>query len=159
MRYDLRIFATSNTIDDPRFELICSERFVGAIPTSHPLANCDSIKLADLQDEPFIIYKYEHHEEIIQSMCCSAGFTPRVGMTFGMTAHHGLYRAISEGMGCTIVPELVSRADWNLSKVKLIPFDDVTRTRNVYAVSASNDPFNADCRFVLDVIKSRLLFA
>lgn len=157
MRYDVRVFSTLSIIDDPRYELICSERFVAALPANHPLANRDAIRLADLKDEAFVLFKYEHHEETLFSMCNAAGFAPRISMTFGMTAHRGLYRAISKGLGCSIVPERVSRAEWDPEKVALVPFTDITRVRHVYATTPDGEPMNEDSRFVVDTIKNRLV--
>ena len=156
MRYDLRIFATSNRIDNPAFELIASERFVAALPAGHHLADRDSIPLTALKDDEFVLFKADHHEQTIFSMCSEAGFAPRISMTFGMTAHRGLYRAIAEGLGCSIVPERVSRAEWDPQKVALVPFSDITRIRNVYATTPDGGPFDDNCRFVVDTIKSRL---
>ena len=156
-RFDVRVFSTESFIEDDRHELLCTERFVAALPASHPLAEKDSIRLAQLADDPFIVFTYDHQEELLFSMCAEAGFVPRIAMSFGMTAHRGVYRAICKGIGCAIVPELVSRAEWDPEKVALVPFTDVSRTRNIYAVSSDGLPLNDDCRFVIDTIKNRLV--
>lgn len=157
MRFDLRVFSTQNTIDDPRAELLFSERYVAALPASHALANRETIALSELKDEPFVLYRFEHNEETLFGMCEEAGFVPRIGISFGMTAHHGVFRAVSEGVGCAIVPELVSRAEWDATKVALVPFSDITRIRHIYATTPDGDPINDNCRFILDTIKKRLL--
>ena len=156
IRYDVRVFATLNVIDDPHYELICSERFVAALPANHPLAKEESLRLTDLQDDSFILFKSEHHEQTLLEMCNEVGFAPRIGMTFGMTAHRGLYRAISKGLGCSIVPERVSRAEWDPEKVALVPFSDIQRVRHIYATTPDGKPFDENCRFVVDTIKARL---
>lgn len=156
-RFDVRVFATYNTIDDPRYELLCSERFVAALPANHRLATCDSIRLTDLKDEPFIIVRHDHHEETIFTMCNEAGFVPRIAMSFGMTAHRGLYRSICKGIGCSIVPELVSRAEWDADKIALVPFSDIQHVRHIYATTYDGSPLDDDCRFVVDTIKNRLV--
>jgi len=156
-RFDVRIFATTSIIDDPRYELICSERFVAAFPVNHPFAQRESIRLADMKDESFIIVKNDHQEETIFTMCNEAGFAPNIAMSFGLTAHSGMYRAISKGLGCSIVPELVCKAEWDPDKVALVPFTDIQRVRHIYATSFDGSPLNDDCRFVVDTIKNRLV--
>lgn len=156
-RYDVRFFATLDVIDNPSYELICSERFVAALPASHPLASAESIHLAELRDELFVVFKYDQHERTIAELCGECGFTPRIGLSFGMTAHSGLYRAISENLGCSIVPERVSRAGWDPDKVALVPFSDVHRIRHIYATTPDGGPFGEGARFVVDAVRSRLL--
>ncbi len=156
MRYDLRMFATTNVIRDSRCELVCSERFVAALPASHPWANSPSIRLSDLKNESFIIYRTEQHEQALFEMCDQVGFAPRIGMTFGNMAHHGLHRAIEAGLGCSIVPELVSRSEWNPEKVSLIPLSDIERVRHIYATTADSSPIEGEARFIVDTIRDRL---
>jgi DNA-binding transcriptional LysR family regulator len=157
MRFDLRVFATLNKIEDPRTELVFSERYVAALPAKHPLAKRESIALSELKDESFILYRFEHNEETLFGMCEEAGFVPHISISFGMTAHRGIFRAVSEGVGCAIVPELVSRAEWDPAEVALVPFSDITHIRHIYATTPDGEPMNPDCRFVIDTIKSRLL--
>lgn len=159
MRYDVRVFATSSVIDDDAYELMCTERLVMALPANHRFAGSESVRLADFRDEPFVLYRYEHHEQTVFGMCGEAGFTPRISMSFGMTAHRGLYRAISEGLGCSIVPELVSGAEWDAGKVSLVSISDIRRSRRIYAMTPDRKPMSADARFVIDTIKNRLVGA
>jgi len=156
-RFDIRIFATSSLIDDPRYELLCTERFVAAFPADHPLAHEESVRLSDLKGESFNLYKQDHHEETVFTMCAEAGFAPRIAMAFGLAAHRGLYNAICKGIGCSIVPERVCKAEWDLDRVSLVPFSDIQRIRHIYATSYDGSPLNDDCRFVVDTIKNRLV--
>lgn len=155
-RYDVRVFATTSILTDPRYELICQERFVAALPINHPLANEESIRLSELSNEPFIVYKNDHHEQTLFEMCEEAGFVPRLGMTFGMTAHQGVRRAIEEGLGCSIVPELVSRSEWHANSIALVPLSDIQRVRNIYATSFDGSPMDANCRFIVNTIREKL---
>ena len=156
MRYDLRIFSTSNVIRNSQFEYMCSERYVAALPANHPWANSPSLRLADLKNESFILYRSEHHQPVVFEMCEQVGFTPRIGMTFGSMAHHGLSRAIAEGLGCSIVPELVSKAEWDPHQIVLIPLSDIEHIRHIYATTNDGSPIEGDCRFIFETIKSRL---
>lgn len=155
-RFDIRFFTTPSTIDNPRYELVYTERFVAALPAGHPLAKKETIKLSDLSGDSFILYKYDQHDNTLFEMCSEAGFVPSIGMTFGMTAHRGIYRALAEGLGVSIVPERVSRAEWKDGDVALVPFSDVHRERHIYVEVNGDLPMNENCRFVVDLIKSRM---
>ncbi len=156
MRYDLRLFSTTNVIRDSRYELVCSEHFVAALPASHTWANAPSLRLSDLKNESFIIYRSVQHEQALFEMCDQVGFAPHIGMTFGSMAHHGLRRAIESGLGCSIVPELVSRTEWDPEKVSLIPLSDIERVRHIYATTVDGSPIEGNCRFIVDTIRDRL---
>jgi DNA-binding transcriptional LysR family regulator len=74
------------------------------VPPDHPLAGAPGCELAQLAGEPWVMCPDTSLGRLVQSMCISAGFQPRVAATV-----HDLGTAISLvgiGWGITIAPEL-----------------------------------------------------
>lgn len=155
-RYDMRIFESANLISNPNYELLFDDRYVAALPLDHPLAGRTEIELAELKGESFAICRNGQHEDAVLEMCKEAGFNPRIYLTFGVTAYHGLRRSIEEGIAVSLVPELVSRAYWNLDKIALVPLSNILRMRHIYASTIDGEPLDENCRFVCDTIHNQL---
>lgn len=94
---DLRL--ASHTLRD--------ERFVLAVPDSHPLSAAGSIKLDMLMEEEFVLFSQQRsplfHSRVI-AMCEQAGFVPRVAQQ--ATQIHTIIGLVRAGMGVSIVPEV-----------------------------------------------------
>lgn len=155
-RYDMRIFESANLISKPNYELLFDDRYVAALPIEHPLASRTEIDLTELKDESFAICRNGQHEEAVVEMCREAGFNPRIYLTFGMMAYQGLRRSVEEGIAVSLVPELVSRAYWNLEKVALVPLSNILRMRHIYAAAIDGEPLDENCRFVCNIIHNQL---
>ncbi|WP_253073667.1 LysR family substrate-binding domain-containing protein [Sodalis ligni] len=85
------------------------DRWVAAVPDSHPLANQDTITLFDLHDEPWILFPGRYgpgiYERIIAA-CEEANFVPRVTQRVRlMQTALGL---VAGGVGVAIVPHLLT---------------------------------------------------
>ena len=82
-----------------------SEPFVGCLPRGHPQAARRRIRLAQLRDEPFVLFAREvspaSYDNIV-AMCHQAGFHPRVRHE----VRHWLsvIAVVSRGMGVSVVP-------------------------------------------------------
>lgn len=99
-------FNLSGIEDEISFEKlsIMQETLVIALPERHPLAKKDSIKIAELRDERFILpssnLKWLHTE--IKNLCLEAGFHPQFTQTSSwITTFLGL---VASEMGIAIVP-------------------------------------------------------
>lgn len=85
------------------------DRLCMAIPKDHPLGRRQFVTLADLSDEPFILWPMEEgrgfHLQVIQ-LCTHAGFVPRVTQeAYGM---HAVLSLVAVGGGVSVVPESMS---------------------------------------------------
>jgi DNA-binding transcriptional LysR family regulator len=94
-------------------EVIAREDLMIALPDSHRLADVDEVNLADLSDEPFIIFSRDVQPSFghqIYSICVAAGFTPLVIQeALEMQTALGL---VAGSLGVTLVPESVKRVAW-----------------------------------------------
>ncbi|CAD5248524.1 MULTISPECIES: LysR family transcriptional regulator [Halomonadaceae] len=86
-----------------------SDRLCMAIPKDHPLCRRPALTLADLSDEPFILWPMVEgrgfHLQVIR-LCANAGFVPRVTQeAHGM---HAVLSLVAVGGGVSIVPESMS---------------------------------------------------
>jgi DNA-binding transcriptional LysR family regulator len=70
-------------VDDPglRLRVISHDRLVVALPAGHALTKRPKLKLAELKDEPFVLYTRSFGpsvQDAIIGYCLGAGFAPRV---------------------------------------------------------------------------------
>lgn len=95
-------------ISDARLatHVLRDERFVLAVPDTHPLAARSEVALADIMDQSFVLFSRSQsplfHSRII-AMCEKAGFVPRVVQH--ATQIHTVMGLVSANMGLSIVPE------------------------------------------------------
>ncbi|MBB2890550.1 LysR family transcriptional regulator [Flexivirga oryzae] len=101
-----------------------------ALPLDHPRAKSKKVKLSDMADEPWIAGCPRCRGHLL-SLAERAGFNPDVAFeTEDYVAVMGL---VSEGLGVSLVPELIRRSAGNPGVVTL-PMDPASR-RTVYAVT------------------------
>ncbi|WP_287124322.1 LysR substrate-binding domain-containing protein [Chromohalobacter sp.] len=86
-----------------------NDRLCMAIPKDHPLGKKSGITLADLSDEPFILWPMAEgrgfHLQVIR-LCANAGFVPMIVQeAHGM---HAVLSLVSVGGGVSVVPQSMS---------------------------------------------------
>ncbi len=82
--------------------LVERSRFVAAVPGNSPLANRNSVSLADLATQPFILppQKYADHSETM-NLFKNVGVVPRVEQEASQTAT--TLSLVGAGLGCSVV--------------------------------------------------------
>ncbi|MBE6968511.1 MAG: LysR family transcriptional regulator [Ruminococcaceae bacterium] len=88
---------------DTETRFLLRERFMAALPRSHPLAARESVSLRELCDEPFLIYEKGEVQRAVEHCCTDAGFTPRVECVC-----HDLgtmFSLVAGGGGVSLFPE------------------------------------------------------
>ncbi|PXY21492.1 LysR family transcriptional regulator [Prauserella flavalba] len=83
-----------------------SDPFVAALPAAHPLAGRDTIDIAELADEDFVMYPGRFTSGVIErflSACSDAGFTPKVVQE--ATETYTLMCLVAAEVGVALVPE------------------------------------------------------
>ena len=87
-------------------QLVSRENLLAAIPSRHPLARRSRIDLADLTDEPFIMY--DAHEsryffDLVTSLLVGAQARPRYVQHIAQI--HSMMSLVRSGLGLALVPE------------------------------------------------------
>lgn len=118
---DIESFVTRKLLDD-------EVRL--ALPLNHPRAKSKKVKLADLADEPWIAGCPRCRGHLL-SLAERAGFNPDVA--FETEDYVAVLGLVSEGLGVSLVPDLIRRSAGNPGVVTL-PMDPASR-RTVYAVT------------------------
>jgi DNA-binding transcriptional LysR family regulator len=122
-------------------EPICEERFsyqrfvsaplVVALPQGHRLAARTSLRVAELEHEPFILFPAALRSriyEIILAACAIAGFTPRVAEEANQI--HTCLALVDAGVGVTLLPS------WAVSKgVHDVEFRPLVEASTTYALA------------------------
>ncbi|QCG99337.1 LysR family transcriptional regulator (plasmid) [Azospirillum sp. TSA2s] len=110
---------------DPRLEVqtILTQQFQLAVPANHPLAGLDSVPLARVAEEPFIMFSQREsplfHARIMR-MCETVGFTPRVVQN--ATQIHTVVGLVGAGMGVALVPEVARNL--HMAGVRTLSLED-----------------------------------
>ena len=109
-------------VDNLRIETIGDEPLLVAVPVSHRLARRDSVRLVDLADEDFVMFKRQLAPGLYDSIvaaCVDVGISLRV-------VHHAPQKVsalllVAGGIGITIVPS--SLVGVHGEAVRMIPID------------------------------------
>lgn len=126
---DLIFFASMVDHSEKRNYLhLGDEDIVLAVCPDSPLANKESVALADLESEDFISNAPNVYTTMVKSMFAQAGIDPHIVME--NQSYQQIVDAVSLGFGIALVPEIT----WlnEQSNVKLIPLSDVHRCRHLY---------------------------
>lgn len=86
-------------------ERLLRERFVLALPVSHPRARQKAVALASLASEPFVLFPRNSApglHDTVTSMCVAAGFSPRIVQE--ATSWTSVIGMVEAGLGLTIAP-------------------------------------------------------
>jgi DNA-binding transcriptional LysR family regulator len=110
-RLDLGFVHTHRMPQGLQQRLLLTEPFVCCLPARHALARRRVVALADLQEQPFILFARsaspDYHERIL-SICAGAGYQPEVRHE----VRHWLAAVslVSQDMGVALVPEALKRS-------------------------------------------------
>jgi DNA-binding transcriptional LysR family regulator len=117
------------------------DRLVVAMHRDHPLTSRSALTVADLKEEPFVIYPRSTvdgiHDVIIQ-LCAKRAFSPRIVQE---TRDTGTILALSAArQGIAIVPSELSRID--MPETVFIPLTDDDAATDIYLCfrEADSDP-------------------
>ncbi len=122
-RIDLAIVASDvlpSTVESVPF---LDERYVLAVSVQHPfLGRRQSVRLADLSQEPFILFPEGYKlREVTLSACAEAGFEPRVALDGG--AMQSALEFVGAGLGVALVPELALTEVHGIKPLRILDQD------------------------------------
>jgi DNA-binding transcriptional LysR family regulator len=133
--------------DGLRTAAVWSEPLIAAIPAGHRLADAPSITVADLRDEPFVIFPRRSGPglfETISQMCAENGFSPRVVQeAIQMQTIVGF---VAAGFGVAIVPGSVQ--DFRLHGVVYRWFSEPVPCSNISLIWNEQIPSRLRDRFL-----------
>ncbi|MDP2711870.1 MAG: LysR family transcriptional regulator [Solirubrobacteraceae bacterium] len=102
---DLAFLSVTEHIQRRGLELyrLVSEQLVAVLPTQHPLAGREGVRLADLAGEPFISFRRGSRlRELLDWGAADAGFEPRVALESNESRR--IRSLVSGGLGVAILP-------------------------------------------------------
>lgn len=117
-------------------KILFTEKISALLPATHPLATKREIQLADLRNEPFVLFPDGFIlNKVVVDACKSVGYTPIVSSEGeDMDALKGL---VAAGMGVTLLPESAFYDSTPRRTVRL-PLSEPSFTRNVGVVFPHN---------------------
>ena len=114
------------------------------LPSSHPLTSQKIVSFNDLKDEKFIMQQprtFQYQE--VSRRCNDAGFVPNIMLCTSQIKT--IKQLVANGMGVSILPNFVTRAEKNFVRRQLKPLQDVQITLNWGREKAFSD---VDVQFV-----------
>ena len=108
---DLGFVHTQHVSAQLRSQLVHSDAFMACVPAGHALARLRKVSLAQLRDEPFVLFSRraspEYHARIIE-MCGAAGYHPNV--RHELRHWLSVVSLVGQGMGVSVVPAPLQRS-------------------------------------------------
>jgi len=102
---DLAFLSVTERIQRRGLELhpLVSEELVVVLPTPHPLAGRDVVRLSELADDPFIAFRTGSRlRELLDSGAAAAGFEPRIALESNESRR--IRSLVTGGLGVAILP-------------------------------------------------------
>lgn len=129
---DIKIFDSMKALPEADGQVeLAREELVVVLPPDHKLAGQPSIRLADLQDDPFIMGTPSEMRTAVEAMFDKAGFTPRV---MAESYLYGDILALAQsGNGCCIAAPITWFTENTIGCYTVKPLSDVKCERILYA--------------------------
>lgn len=132
-------FVTPEAVEgtDPRFLKYGEHR--ACLPRNHPLAAKASVTLKELEKEPFLLLEEGAYSEPLAAFR-AAGLEPNIRMT--MHDDYSILSMVEQGLGVTILPELVLRKqNYDIAMLPTEPMvlrriSILTREKNELSIAA-----------------------
>ncbi|MEO0734062.1 MAG: LysR family transcriptional regulator, partial [Bacteroidota bacterium] len=112
---------------------VYADTFSLVLPAEHPVSADNFASLAQLKEEPFILFERTYSEsyyELVMQLFDGAGFTPRVSHTSVNAS--SIYRLVANGLGLAIVPTIL--LEGYAMDIKAVELTDVPQRTTLRAV-------------------------
>lgn len=119
-------------------QLICSEPLLVVMSNGHPLAQRAMIAVADLDQQPFVMYapdQGQYFYDCIVGLFAMAGVSPRYLHYLGQT--HSILGLVRAGLGLAIVP--AAACDLYMGHLQFRPLEGAQPRAELYMVSRSEN--------------------
>jgi DNA-binding transcriptional LysR family regulator len=132
-------------------EKLIDEPILAALPPNHPLADRSSLRIADLRDEAFVLYRDGYDlREVTLSACQQAGFQPRVSLDGGEM--DSVLRFVNAGLGVALVPAMA----FGDSAPAGIPLREPALTRSIGIAYRRERTVPASTRAFIELLRERV---
>lgn len=122
-KVDVAFVSGQPELPDCETQVLNSEGLTVALPENHALAQCDSLRLCDLEKENFVSgdRTWRVFTDLIVSLCQQKGFTPQ----FTQSAHHrdAIFGFVVAGLGVALYPRSIE--NWPRPGLTYVPIADV----------------------------------
>ncbi|RKD26788.1 transcriptional regulator [Ammoniphilus oxalaticus] len=109
---------------------VLEEDILLAVPPQHRFGTLKEAKLADCQDEPFILLKKgQGFRQIAAQLCQQVGFEPQA--IFETTNIETLQSLVASGMGIGLIPKMVTRSEHATLRPIYLPISDIQARRTL----------------------------
>jgi LysR family transcriptional regulator, hydrogen peroxide-inducible genes activator len=135
---DFALLALPLRHKDLELQPIRTERLFAALPKEHPLAASDSLALADLRGESFVVLRDGHcFRDLSLSICRSANVNPNIAFESGQFS--SILGMVAAGIGLSLVPDMA--VDRNTG-CRYVPLRDHRAVRTIVLASLRGRSFN-----------------
>ncbi|HEX7058012.1 MAG TPA: LysR family transcriptional regulator [Bacilli bacterium] len=133
-------------------DVLLTEEMFAILPPNHPLAACESIRLAELKDDSFILFSKGYSlRPLVWDACLQSGFTPK--LAFEGEETDTIRGLVAAGMGVSVLPESALAGVSPLQPVKIkIAEPKVSRTIGLIRRTSDKLPLVAEIfrRFLME---------
>lgn len=133
-----------------RFRHLLDDPLFIGLPADHPKGVAPIVDLVDLAEDDWISGTAFSCGEVLQAMCGSAGFTPRVAME--SNRYPTTVAMIAAGHGVALIPSLATITAHTNINVRLLRPDPPCR--RVWAITGKGDDESPATRSMLDCLSS-----
>ncbi|WP_271410033.1 LysR substrate-binding domain-containing protein [Pseudomonas sp. Q1-7] len=133
---------------------LLADPFVCCLPPGHRLAQRQRVDLAELRDDPFILFPRHaspHYHDLIIARCVAAGFSPQIRHEARLW--QTIAAMVAQGMGVALLPQTLGRA-WGRD-VHCVEIEQPGAPSEIHAILAEENPPEAALQF-LDILKACL---
>ncbi|WP_205899706.1 MULTISPECIES: LysR family transcriptional regulator [Pseudomonas] len=119
-------------------QLVCSEPLLVVMSNAHPLASKTTIAIADLDQQPFVMYSPDegrYFYDCIVGMFAMAGVSPRYLHHLGQT--HSILGLVRAGLGVAIVP--AAARELYQGHLQFRPIEEAQPRAEMYMISRSDN--------------------
>ena len=143
-------FVTPDAVDGTDSRFLKTGEHRACLPKDHPLAKKQSVTLAELAKEPFLLLEEGIYSEPLAAFH-AAGLEPNIRMT--MHDDYSILSMVEQGLGVTILPELVLRKQ--SYDIVMLPTEPMVMRRISIISREKNELSIAAKRFIQFLIESQ----
>ncbi|MGB8797926.1 MAG: LysR family transcriptional regulator [Candidatus Aquilonibacter sp.] len=138
-----------------RAEPLYEDELVVAVAARHPLASRSTVRMEELRDEPFVIFRPgSASTHLLGQLARAAGFEPRVA--FESEDSLTVRSLVAEGLGVALYPRVIGNTPGpNVALLSVVP----QRIMRTMSLVTRNSPYGPGASRFIDFIRAEMLDA